>query len=275
VSDSSAALVGRIAGAIEAEFAARPPTICLIGLSGVGKSSTVNAMFGTRRTVSATVRGTTRFDASEHMVPSARLADVALECRLKVYDAVGLGEDVDSDANYLKRYREHLPKCDVALWIVAARNRAIALDQRYLTELAGVLPNLVIGLNQVDLVDPLDWSEAMNLPSPAQQAALVEIVADRRMRLARFAPNPDVTVVPYSAARYYNLQALFLACVTAAPPERRWMFDLVKSFSTSDWLVRAKGLSEAQRRALLARETADTRRIDPRDLALKLDRRRR
>src|SRR5688572_28685157 len=114
-----------LARAIEREFSANPPTICVIGLSGVGKSSTINSMFGANRTVSATIRGTTRFDADTYEIVSSRVAGLRLSCRLRVYDAVGLGEDIELDASYLRRYKTHLPKCDIALWIVAARNRAL------------------------------------------------------------------------------------------------------------------------------------------------------
>lgn len=239
---------------IEREFAARPPTIGVIGLSGVGKSTTINAMFGTSRHTSASVRGTNRFKAADIEYVSDRVADARVKCAFKFYDAVGLGEDKDLDRNYLKRYREHLPKCDVAIWVLAARNRALALDQQYLAEIAKSLPGLamVIAVNQVDLVDPVDWNERINMPSERQAKAIAEITADRQEKLSRFVKG-DCPVVPYSAARYYNLQTLFATCLKAAPPHRRWMFELIKSFSTHDWLSRAKGLTDAQRAALAAR----------------------
>jgi predicted GTPase len=242
----------------------------VIGLSGVGKSSTINAMFGANRTVSATIRGTTRFDADTYEIVSSRVAGLSLSCRLRVYDAVGLGEDIELDASYLRRYRTHLPKCDIALWIVAARNRALALDQSYLQQLARVLPNLVIGLNQVDLVEPLNWNAAANLPSREQQAAIAEIAADRTAKLARYARQGEVAVIPYSALHYYNLQTLYLECVRTAPGPRRWLFDLIKSFSTADWLARAEGLTEAQRQAFVKAHGGSREEIDPRTLAQRL-----
>lgn len=242
-----------IVEAIEQEFAKNPPTIGIIGLSGVGKSTTVNAMFGTSRHVSATVRGTNRFKAADIEHVSDRVANAKVKCSFRVYDAVGLGEDKDLDKNYLKRYREHLPKCDIALWVVAARNRALALDQQYLDQLAKYLPdlNMIVAVNQVDLVDPVDWNERINMPSQTQTAAIEAIAEDRQEKLARYVRG-NCPVVAYSAARYYNLQTLFNTCVKAAPAHRRWMFELIKSFSTHDWLDRAKGLT-AEQRELLAK----------------------
>jgi predicted GTPase len=269
------ALEEMLARAIEGEFAANPPTIGVIGLSGVGKSSTINAMFGANRAVSATVRGTTRFAADTYEIVSSRVSGLELSCRLRVYDAVGLGEDIELDAGYLERYKKHLRKCDIALWIVAARNRALALDQSYLRQLAGVLPNLVIGLNQVDLVEPLSWNAAANLPSKDQQQAIAEIAADRKAKLGRYARQGEVAVIPYSALHYYNLQSLYLECVRAAPQPRRWLFDLIKSFSTADWLARAAGLTEAQRQAFIKARGGGEEAIDPRTLAQRLGRSRR
>lgn len=237
---------------IEEEFRSKPPTLAVIGLSGVGKSSVINAMFGTRRHVSPTTRGTSRFSSSVFDIVSRRVEGAPVTCALRVVDAPGLGEDADLDGNYLKRYRSHLPECDVALWVVAARNRALALDQQYLARLKDQLPSLVIGVNQVDLVEPLTWNEGINMPSPEQAEHIEEILADRRARLARVV-GADVPAVAFSALRYYNLQALFNACLQSAPKNRRWMFELLKSFSTSDWLARAKALTPAQREQLAKR----------------------
>jgi hypothetical protein len=241
-----------IVTAIEAEFANAPPTIAIIGLSGVGKSTIINSLFGTRRDVSATTRGTSRFHKRKFEIVSKRLYGATMKCALQIIDAPGLGEDKALDGNYLERYRRHLPEADIALWVVAARNRALALDQQYLEQLSNVLPHIVLGINQVDLVDPLSWNEAINLPSKEQAANIAAIVSDRREKLGAVFAQP-IRAVPFSALRHYNLQTLFSACLDEAPKHRRWMFEVLKAFSTREWLAQAKGLSRKQREALEAK----------------------
>jgi small GTP-binding protein len=245
-----------IVTAIEAEFAKAPPTIAIIGLSGVGKSTIINSLFGTRRDVSATTRGTSRFHKRKFEIVSKRLYGASMKCALQIIDAPGLGEDKALDGNYLERYRRHLPEADIALWVLAARNRALALDQQYLEELSDVLPHIVLGINQVDLVDPLSWNEAINLPSKEQAANITAIVRDRCEKLGAAFAQP-IRAVPFSALRHYNLQALFSACLDEAPKHRRWMFEVLKAFSTRDWLAQAKGLSRKQREALEAKYLTD------------------
>jgi len=243
------ALLRAVAGAFERQ----PPTLGIIGLSGVGKSSTVNALFGTALPVSHTTRGTDRPIESAVPCRERELFGQRFTPKLHVIDWPGLGEDIDLDARYKDWYRYHLKKCDAVLWVMPARNRALAADQRYLKSLSRHLPQVVLGLNQIDLVEPRDWDEATNTPSAAQQEALTAIVADRRARMGKVMRRGTLEVVAYSARHYFGLHELFLTCLRHAPVRRRWMFDVVRAFTPEDWLGRARGLSDAQRGMIVKR----------------------
>ena len=107
------------------------------------------------------------------------------------------------------------------------------------------LPNLVIGINQVDLLEPLDWNNTYNIPSALQDERLRIIVEDRREKLTRVL-GKDVPVIPYSARRYFNLSELFRQVFDNAPEKRRWMFELIRGFTAEDWISKMTDVPEDQ-----------------------------
>ena len=212
-----------------------PPTIGVIGVSGVGKSSTINAMFKTDLPISHTVACTKEFQAidlrteiRDHGVAHGKLT------ALRIVDAPGLGEDVRKDAEYLDMYNKHLDRCDVILWVAAARNRGLALDQQYLLELKKYHKKIVFGINQIELVEPMNWSR-INMPSVDQEKNLEIIYNDRRDRIQSILDVPVVLSL-YSAKQGYNLQELFTLLVENCNNERAWMFGAIKSFNPDDFI---------------------------------------
>jgi uncharacterized protein len=236
----------RIRLAIAETLLTRPPTIGIVGVSGTGKSSTLNAMFKTDLPVSDVVACTKEFRDVDLRVQVTAGHGAGEGTVLRVVDAPGLGEDIARDPQYLAMYLSNLGNCDVVLWVMTARNRAIALDQLYLQKLEIFHDRMVFGINQVDIVEPMDWNVRTHLPSVRQEANIQTIIDDRRQKLASVVGH-DVRVYPYSAKYRYGLQELFTTLIESCAEDRAWIFDAIRNFGPFDFLP------EAARSAVMAR----------------------
>lgn len=221
--------VEKILEIVRDELVKKPPTIGLVGVSGVGKSSTINAMFKTDLPTSDTVACTKTFQSTDVDLELVQGEAKSTKTVLRVYDAPGLGEDISKDDEYLEMYKKWLPECDVVLWVMSARQRAVALDQQYLKILAPLHSKFVFGINQVDLVEPRDWVESVNLPSREQETNS-EII--RRDRLARISDvlGHEPPMVCYSAKHGYQLLKLFTVILESCPSNRAWIFHGLRNF---------------------------------------------
>lgn len=224
---------------ITTEFHSKPPVIGVIGVSGVGKSATLNSIFHLGLKESPTIRGTTTIEKRDIEAKVQRGVQKGRKARITVIDAPGLGEDVAKDPEYLKMYNDNLGSCDVIVWIMTARNRAVALDQIYLNELSAYFDRMIFAINQVDLVDPIDWNERHNLPSDEQKKNIGEIIADRKSRIESVVSKP-IDIIAYSAKRYYRLISLYDLINAKIPVDRRWMFEAFRATTAKDWLDRTK-----------------------------------
>jgi uncharacterized protein len=244
VGDLTDSDIEAVKAAFRTNFGKRPPTIGVVGVSGTGKSSAINAMFKTTLETSHTHACTKEFRATDVRMKALKGPVKDEPVSLAVVDAPGLGEDVQMDAHYVEQYHRWLPDCDVVLWIMAARNRAVSLDQRYLGEFCTFHERIVFAVNQVDLVHPMDWNMAINLPSVEMERNINDIVQHRRQKIAEvIGGSPDI--VAFSASKGYNLEMLFHRVLSSAPPTRRFVFDLLKGFSYRDFIpAEARAVAE-------------------------------
>ncbi|MFF1714252.1 GTPase family protein [Streptomyces sp. NPDC058268] len=226
----------QVSSAMVAYLRHHPPTIGVIGASGTGKSSTINAMFKTNLPISHAVACTKEFLNVDLNVTATSASIAGDSLKLCVVDAPGLGEDLARDPDYLDMYQTHLSRCDIVLWVMAARQRAIALDQGYLQLLADHHEKIVFGLNQIDLIDPMNWNCRLNLPSDDQEKIITEIAQDRSAKISATLGRP-VEMHPYSAGNLYGLQELFSGMIASCPDGKRaWIFDPIKSFGPFDFI---------------------------------------
>lgn len=202
----------------------RPPRLVLIGEAGVGKSTTVNALFNAGQPVGHT-RATT-----DHAY-AIQVEEVSgTRGMLEVVDMPGIGDDVANYHRYLDLYLRVLPTADAIVWVHPAEDRSVHLVQQALMDLLGqsapdLSERLVLALNKADEIDPHDWNQSANLPSARQLEALRERAADFTEKIVRVLPAWQGRAVTYSARQHYNLTALFKEMMQAVPQQRRWVLE--------------------------------------------------
>lgn len=213
-----------VSQALEKRLTERPFRVAVIGQSGVGKSTTLNSVFGLSNYVSNIAEGTT--EITEKIFP------VRDGFNLSVYDMPGLNNDIDKDVEYEKLYRQILPECDVIVYIINAHSRDIGEDCRILKEI--VLPicnqnsikdNIILAFNKIDAIgeteDPNDpelkWDLVENLPTEKLKKVIKIKLNDFTDKLIDENLIGDASslrptqVVFYSAVFNYNIRDFMLA----------------------------------------------------------------
>ncbi|MTJ55885.1 hypothetical protein FJR38_26100 [Anabaena sp. UHCC 0253] len=97
-----------------------PFIVAVIGQTGVGKSSLINALFGTDLKTDA-VKPCTM--AVEKVVVKGNKGG-----EMWFYDLPGIGESVSADARYIEDYKQKLLEADVVLWCLHCDNRSVTFD---------------------------------------------------------------------------------------------------------------------------------------------------
>ena len=231
----------QVNAALNKELIEKPFRVVVIGQSGVGKSTTLNSVFGLKNYTSNLAEGTT--EIVEKIFP---MRD---GFKLSIYDMPGLNNDVDKDIEYEKLYKKILPGCDVIVYIINAHSRDFGEDCRILKEV--VLPicnnnqireNMVLAVNKIDTIgenidpnDPeLQWDVFRNEPTKKLKAAIktklgdiVDKLIDERL-LGTAEGFAQHQVVFYSAVFNYNLQDFIRAISKAG--KRGWIWPATVGF---------------------------------------------
>lgn len=227
----------KVFGKLDEEITGRPFKVAIIGQAGVGKSSTLNAVFGLNLPTSDIKEGTT--EIIEKIFP---MRD---GFNLSIYDMPGLLQSRKKDKIYEEMYKEILPQCDVIVYIIKANTRNIGDDCRILKEI--VLPicnqnsikdNLIIAVNKVDTIgetidsdDPeLMWDGIKNVPTKKlyecivkkRQDIFAKLITENLVLLNSETALTPEQVVFYSAVYEYNLGEVLKAITKAG--KRGWIW---------------------------------------------------
>jgi small GTP-binding protein len=204
----------------------KPTHIAVIGKTGAGKTSTINALFGTDWKIS-------------HVRAATKQEQVFIyegeRGRLKISDLPGFAEDIDTEDLYRRMYTQVLNECDVALLILKADSRDMLEVQRFLRDVVSKSLNnlskrMVIGLNQVDIVQPGRWLDKPNIPSSEQAANIETIIKERIKSIKKVCAIKPTQVIAYSAVKRFRLVQLFEAMINCTVGEA-WVLDAKKNIA--------------------------------------------
>lgn len=203
------------------------PTIAIIGETGVGKTTTLNALFNSGAVVGHSRPTTKAADGFDVQISDHR----GNKGEIRVIDMPGLGESIDRARELAELYEKHLPHADVILWVHASFDRMLEFSQRkvaeiFREEMGPLADQLVFGLNKADDMYPKNWRIHANIPSEEQLKHLQDAEKHFAEEMRHVLPRKShLRVTTYSALQYYNLPRLFSLLMEAMPAKRRWVLE--------------------------------------------------
>lgn len=204
----------------------RPLDIMVTGVTGAGKSTTLNSFF--QKTVAAVGSGvdpeTMELDAYE------------LNDSFRLWDTPGLGDGVERDKIHKKKLIDLLYKTysmdgniygfiDLVLIIIEGANRDMGTTYTLLNEV--IIPNIqrdriLIAINQADVsMKSRHWNNQTNMPDEQLQTFLRQQAISVKKRIKEASGMDIITPICYSAQYGYNVKQLFDFIIDNMPLQRR------------------------------------------------------
>jgi len=191
-------------------------TVLFFGKTGVGKSSTLNSLFGLNWATDNAIACTKEPQIA--YLDYSHYAGFSYQ-QVRVVDMPGIGESLTDDETYMPHYEEWIPQTHSLVWVTQADTRAYKRDEIFLTKFLPLFQTslfLIVALNKIDCLGVDEDEKPFNLergePSEAQLNRISEKIEDV-YRIFQGALNGKVSfekeqIIPHTSVYGWGLDNL-------------------------------------------------------------------
>lgn len=195
------------------------PKIGIMGKSGAGKSSLINAILGKPACKTGGVGGCTRAFQEEHININGK--------KITVIDLPGVAENKARDYEYGELYAKTIDKydLDLILWVIKVDDRANKNDEEFYEDLIDYYDKkrILFVLSQCDKAEPTrDFDYSSFKPSARQ----LDIIKQNQQRLSQDFKVSNDYVIPVACEYYegkfnnWNIQELVTRIIDVVPADK-------------------------------------------------------